>query len=49
VDSLVTLTLTVSNPASTPAQVAFNSGQHYDFTIVSLSHRADAKMFLMMP
>ena len=102
IDSLVTLTLTVSNPASTPAQVAFNSGQHYDFTIsdalngallwrwslgmgftqmlstqtipangtlvytaqwkptqkgnliatgslVSLSHRADAKMFLMMP
>lgn len=34
VDSLVTLTLTVSNPSSTPAQVAFNSGQHYDFTII---------------
>lgn len=102
VDSLITLTLTVSNPASTPAAVSFNSGQHYDFTIsdaangallwrwslgmgftqmlstqtipangtlvytaqwkptqkgnliatgslVSLSHRADAKMFLMMP
>lgn len=102
IDSLVTLTLTVSNPASTPAAVAFNSGQHYDFTIsdvlngallwrwslgigftqmlstqtipangtlvytaqwkptqkgnliatgslVSLSHRAEAKIFLMMP
>ena len=33
VDSLVTLTLTVSNPSSAPAQVAFNSGQHSDFTI----------------
>ena len=33
VDSIVTLTLTVSNPASAPAKVSFNSGQHYDFTI----------------
>lgn len=33
VDSLVTLTLTVVNPSSTPVQVAFNSGQHYDFTV----------------
>jgi hypothetical protein len=33
VDSLVTLTLTVSNPASSPIAVSFSSGQQYDFTI----------------
>jgi Intracellular proteinase inhibitor len=32
-DSLVTLTLTVSNPSSSPIAVSFSSGQHYDFTI----------------
>jgi hypothetical protein len=34
VDSLVTLTLTVNNPASMPVIVAFSSGQHYDFAIL---------------
>ena len=33
VDSVVTLTLTVSNPTSVPAKVSFTSGQHVDFTI----------------
>ncbi len=33
VDSIVTLTLTVSNPASTPTPVLFGSGLHSDFTI----------------
>ena len=37
VDSLVTLTLTVTNPASSPVQVTFTSGQRYDFTIVDAS------------
>ena len=37
VDSLVTLTLTVSNPASTPAAVLFGSGLHADFTIYDAS------------
>jgi hypothetical protein len=32
-DSIVTLTLTVSNPASAPISVLFGSGQHSDFTI----------------
>ena len=36
-DSVVTLTLTVSNPSSTPAHVVFNSGQRFDFTISSAS------------
>jgi hypothetical protein len=33
VDSLVTLTLTVSNPTSSPVDIDFSSGQHFDFTI----------------
>ena len=33
VDSLVTLTLSVSNPSVTPAEVFFSSGQHFDFTV----------------
>ena len=33
VDTVVTLTLTVSNPSSAPADVTFGSGQRYDFTI----------------
>ncbi|CAN5280630.1 hypothetical protein BH09GEM1_BH09GEM1_01930 [soil metagenome] len=37
VDSIVTLTLTVSNPASTPATVLFGSGLHADFTIYDAS------------
>ena len=37
VDSLVHLTLTVSNPSSTPVQVTFGSGKHYDFTISDAS------------
>jgi hypothetical protein len=37
VDSLVTLTLTVSNPTSSPVKIEFSSGQHYDFTIYDAS------------
>ena len=37
VDSLVTLTLTVSNPASTPVAVLFGSALHADFTIYDAS------------
>lgn len=37
VDSLVTLTLTVTNPSASPAKIDFNSGQHYDFTISDAS------------
>lgn len=33
VDSVVTLTLQIVNPASTPAAVTFASGQQYDFTV----------------
>lgn len=33
VDSLVSLTLTVTNAANTPASVLYSSGQHSDFTI----------------
>jgi len=33
VDSLVTLTLTVSNPTSAPVKVEFSSGQRFDFSI----------------
>ena len=40
VDSLVTLTLSVSNPSSVPAEVAFNSGQRYDFTISDATNGA---------
>lgn len=40
VDSLMTLTLTVSNPSSVPAMIHFNSGQHYDFTISDASNGA---------
>ncbi|MEP6622363.1 MAG: BsuPI-related putative proteinase inhibitor [bacterium] len=37
VDSLVTLTLTVTNPATTPADVSFATGQRYEFTISDAS------------
>jgi hypothetical protein len=37
VDSLVNLTLTVTNPTSAPVQVNFSSGQHNDFTISDLN------------
>jgi hypothetical protein len=37
VDSLVNLTLTVNNSASTPAVVSFSSGKHNDFYIVDAS------------
>ena len=37
VDSVVTLTLTVSNPGSAPAAVLFGSGLHADFTIYDAS------------
>jgi Intracellular proteinase inhibitor len=40
VDSLVTLTLSVSNPTSAPVIVDFNSGQHYDFTISDATNGA---------
>ncbi|MDB4889307.1 MAG: hypothetical protein JWL61_1162 [Gemmatimonadetes bacterium] len=33
VDSLVTLTLTVSNPTASPVRIDYSSGQHFDFTI----------------
>ncbi len=33
VDGVVTLTLAVSNPSSSPVEVEFSSGQHVDFTI----------------
>jgi Intracellular proteinase inhibitor len=39
VDSIVTLTLTVSNPSS-PARIEFSSGQHYDFSIIDASSGA---------
>lgn len=32
-DSVVTLTLTVSNPTAASATITFSSGQHFDFTI----------------
>jgi hypothetical protein len=35
VDSVVTLTLTVSNPSSVPVEVGFPSGQRYDFVVRS--------------
>jgi hypothetical protein len=40
VDSLVTLTLTVSNPTAAPVTVNFNTGQHYDFTISDATNGA---------
>ncbi|MEO5818278.1 MAG: BsuPI-related putative proteinase inhibitor [Gemmatimonadaceae bacterium] len=33
VDSVVTLTLTVNNPTSSPVTIDFSSGQHFDFTV----------------
>ena len=41
VDSVVTLTLTVTNPSATPADVVFSSGQRYDFAIVSAATGAE--------
>ena len=40
VDSVVTLTLTVSNPSSMPATVARSSGQQYDFTVTDAASGA---------
>ena len=40
VDSVVTLTLTVSNPSSVPATVTRSSGQHYDFTVTDAASGA---------
>ncbi|MEP6729271.1 MAG: BsuPI-related putative proteinase inhibitor [bacterium] len=40
VDSVVTLTLTVTNPSSSPVTVNFNSGKHYDFIIMDATNRA---------
>ena len=54
VDSVVTLTLTVSNPSSTPVRVAFSSGQQYDFAILDATTGKDvwrwsaARSFAMM-
>jgi hypothetical protein len=33
VDSVVTLTLTVNNPTSSPVKIDYSSGQHFDFTV----------------
>jgi hypothetical protein len=33
VDTIVTLTLTVSNPSSAPVKIEYSSGQHFDFTV----------------
>ncbi len=40
VDSVVTLTLTVSNPSSVPATIARSSGQQYDFTVTDAASGA---------
>src|SRR6185436_4520996 len=36
-DSVVNFTFTVSNPASMPVQVNYNSGQHNDFYVTDLT------------
>ncbi len=41
VDSVVTLTLTVTNPSVTPVDVVFASGQRYDFAILSAATGAE--------
>lgn len=41
VDSVVTLTLTVTNPSATPVDVVFSSGQRYDFAIISATTGAE--------
>ena len=40
VDSVVTLTLKITNTASTPATIDFASGQQYDFTIIDAASGA---------
>jgi hypothetical protein len=40
IDSLVTLTFSVSNPTSAAVDVLFNSGQRFDFTITDASNGA---------
>ena len=40
VDSVVTLTLTVSNPSSVPATIAHSSGQQFDFTVTDAASGA---------
>ena len=39
-DSVVTLTLTVSNPSSVPATIAHSSGQQFDFTVTDAASGA---------
>ena len=53
VDSVVSLTLTVANPASSPATIGFSSSQRYDFLAVASQGAsdwrwADGQMFAQM-